>query len=92
MTLDELKALAIDDIIPIEIELHTEKGIWRHFHELDAQMLDCEMQDIILGLTDMAIGELEVKAHVVRESRLFTGSELVGTLSLKSPPTATLPL
>ena len=44
------------------------------------------MRDIILGLTDMAIGELEVKAHVVRESRLFTGSELVGTLTLKSPP------
>ena len=86
MTLDELKALATDDMIPMEIELHTKERIWHHYHELDAQMLDCEMRDIILGLTDMAIGELEVKAHMVRESRLFTGSELVGTLTLRSAP------
>ena len=31
MTLDELKALAIDDIISMEIELHTEEGSWRYF-------------------------------------------------------------
>ena len=40
ITLDELKALAIDDIISMEIELHTEEGSWRYFHELDSQMLD----------------------------------------------------